>query len=124
VKTISSSLGEYKIYPNFIITKFNEAIDLDLNNAEEIITLMLENMEGDFGWIADNMNSYSINPFLYSKISEHVKNIKCYCNVIYYQDIRDTTEIGRCHFPCNIELNKYNSIQEAIIWTNSIVGSK
>ena len=124
MKRITTSLGEYKIYPNFIITTFNDAIDLGLDDAEEIITLMHENMDGDFGWISDKINSYSINPFLYSKISEQVKNIKCYCNVIYNRDIRDTTEIGRYHFPKNIKLKKYNSIQEAIIWTRSIVDSK
>lgn len=116
MKQIETRLGQFEIHDDFIIARFNEGLDINRKDVPAIVSLLQDHMGGDFGFISDKINSYSVNPFIATEVCESIKNLKCYCNVTYQQEIRDIIPIAKNTFPKHLKLHNFDTVPEAIAW--------
>lgn len=122
MKIFNTPRGNYEVYDDIIIARFNEGIELNRKDIPVIVSFMQEHMTKDFGFIADKINSYTINPFIAREIAQEVPHFKFFCNVNYHNESNDLTDIVKNIFPDYVQTNKFDSLSEAILWVKDGLG--
>lgn len=113
--TRSTNLGEVYLFDNYIITNFNEGVDIDYANFNEVRDIIKNHFEErPFGFIADRKNSYSINLNDANRFNISFPNLKAYAIVVYNSLTERVFEIENRFFTFNRQA--FKSIEDAIDW--------
>lgn len=113
--TRSTNLGEVYLFDNYIITNFNEGVDIDYANFNEVRDIIKNHFEErPFGFIADRKNSYSINLNDANRFNNSFPNLKAYAIVVYNSLTERVFEIENRFFTFNRQA--FKSIEDAIDW--------
>lgn len=124
MKVISSPIASYEIYGNIVIGIYDEGVDVTASEIPHFVNMVNEHIEGDFAFITDNKNSYSVNPTIPIETCKQLPNLKFFANVIYYNLEKDITKITKLTFPEYVKLNKFNTLSEAIRWVKEGLGGQ
>ncbi|WNO09738.1 hypothetical protein [Teredinibacter sp. KSP-S5-2] len=77
-----------------------------------------------FGWISDKINSYSVDPSIFNRLIREVSNFMCFCNVVYGDERKDLTTVGRAFCPDNFPMAAFHTLEDAKTWVNHTIHSR
>lgn len=123
MKVVNTPIASYEIYGNIVIGIYNEGVDVGPSEIPLFVQMVKENIDGDFAFIVDNKNSYSVNPTIPIETCKQVPNLKYFANVIYHNDVKDITYLVSHTFPNYVKLNKFDTLAEAITWAKEGLGN-
>ena len=108
-------LGKVYVYNNFMVTEFKEGADINFKNFDEL-SLIIENNYKDepFGFIANRLNSYSINVNDAKKFNEKFTQLKGYAIITYSELTERIIEIESHFFKFNRKV--FSDFESAIPW--------
>lgn len=61
MKCIDLGFAELEVYDDFMIGRTREGINIDLDKHNQVIDKLASEFEGSYGWILDEVNSYSVD---------------------------------------------------------------
>ena len=83
-KLLNVKLGSVYLFDNFIVTEFNEGVDINFNNFNEVTDIIKTHFDNrPFGFIANRLNSYSIDLNDATQFNTNFPNLKAYAIVVY-----------------------------------------
>ena len=113
-------LGSVYLFKNFIITEFDEGVDVNFNNFKEVINIIKTHFENrPFGFIANRYYNYAINLKDGSKFNDAFPNLKAYAIVIYTSFTERIIEVEN-HF-CNFNRAGFKNMETAVKWVENIL---
>ncbi|RNC87096.1 MAG: hypothetical protein ED556_06635 [Winogradskyella sp.] len=119
---LNFKLGSVFLSDQYVITHFNEGIDISYDNFYEIGIAIKSHFKGQpFGYIANRENAYSINLNDAHHFNEAFPNLKAYavvCNSLFGKGV---FEIENHFFESNRRI--FKDLDEAINWTKDILNS-
>lgn len=108
-------IGKVFLYEDYIITEFDEGVDVNFKNFNEISKIIEENFENRaFGFIANRVNSYSINLKDAKLFNEKFNNAIAYAIVAYSDLTKRIIEIENHFFKFNKQV--FTTTDDAIAW--------
>lgn len=109
------SLGKLYYNEKYMITIFNEGVDLNFDNFSEV-TNIIKSQFGDrpFGFISNRINSYSINLSDAKRFNKVFPNAKAYAVVTYNPLTEKVFEIEEHFFTFNRK--SFRDLDAAIDW--------
>ena len=114
-KLYTTKIGDLCFFDNYVITFFNEGVDIDFDNFIEVGHLIKEHFkERPFGYIANRKYSYSINLNDADLFNEAFPNLKAYAIVVYNSLTERVFEIENHFFKFNRKA--FKTIEDAIVW--------
>lgn len=114
-KLYNLKIGKVFLYEDYIITEFDEGVDVNFKNFNEISKIIEENFENRaFGFIANRVNSYSINLKDAKLFNEKFKNAIAYAIVAYSDLTKRIIEIENHFFKFNKQV--FTTTDDAIAW--------
>ncbi|MDN3493202.1 hypothetical protein [Winogradskyella bathintestinalis] len=114
-QTHNTNLGDIYIFENFVVTNFDEGVDVDFKTFYEV-ALLIKNYfkEKPFGYIANRSHSYSINLNDANLFNKEFPNLKVYALVIYNSLTERVFEIENHFFTYNRKA--FKDLDYAINW--------
>jgi len=113
LKNIDLGFTELEIYDDFMIGRTREGVNIDLNKHNQVIDKLSDEFEGPYGWILDEVNSYSIDFNVLLAAKDDLQIVCCAVvgyrratRIVYNQAVR---LVGK---PCRF----FESISEAQTW--------
>ncbi|PJB11919.1 MAG: hypothetical protein CO119_09425 [Flavobacteriales bacterium CG_4_9_14_3_um_filter_40_17] len=121
LKTIETDFVKLNFYERFVIAELSEGIDIDENIVDILIQYSIE-FYGDnpFGYISNRINSYSINPVIYFKLSK-IKNLVAFAVVSTRMIVSYNVQIEKAFMSKPFEL--FDNLDEAVNWVNQLVNN-
>ena len=112
---LNVKLGSVYLFDNYVITHFNEGVDINYDNFREV-GLAIKNhfKEKPFGYIANRENSYSINLNDANLFNDAFPNLKAYAIVVYNSLTQRIFEIENHFFKFKREA--FKDLENAIDW--------
>lgn len=114
---IKVKLGCVYLFENYIIAEFDEGVDIKFENFNDVAELVKMHYKNEpFGFIANRINSYSMDlndAHLYHKT---FPNLKAYAVVAYKSMTQAVFEIENHFFKFNRKA--FNTLENAIEWVN------
>ena len=108
-------LGILYFFERFFVGEFNEGVNINYDNFMESANLVNAHFtDRNFGFIANRINSYSINLGDANKFNTIFPNLKAYavvCNALFAKGI---FEVENQFFSYNRKI--FKGIGEAIVW--------
>ncbi|WP_055446127.1 hypothetical protein [Lacinutrix mariniflava] len=113
-KTLTLSFGKIQIENRIVTAEINEGVHLTLELSEEIVLSVFKSI-GDKPtiYISNRINSYSIDPTLYSTIS-NIKNIIGIAIVNDMEIFESSVQIEKFFF--KNKFKHFNTLSSAISW--------
>jgi len=122
MEIITSSIGTYEVYDNYVIARLNGGCEFGSEEALFVRTLFSEKYQNDFGWISDCMNSYSTDVVYLGNIVKGLHKLKCAAWVNYGKTVKLlSNQISASMIEKQIKTNQFDSLPEAIEWTKSVI---
>ena len=113
-------IGSIYFNDKYVITHFNEGIDINYHNFEEVGNFIKLHFDGrDFGYIANRENSYSINLEDAKVFNQAFPNLQAYAIVLHNSFTEKIFEIENHFFHQNRQ--SFKSFEDAIIWVEKIL---
>ncbi|BAO77603.1 hypothetical protein [Winogradskyella sp. PG-2] len=112
---LNVKLGSVYLFENYIVTEFKEGVDINFENFKEVAEIINRQFSNrPFGFIANRLNSYSIDLTDAKKFNTHFPNLKAYAIVVYNALTQRVFEIEN-HF---FEFNRaaFKDIENATEW--------
>ncbi|MBV7268334.1 hypothetical protein [Winogradskyella luteola] len=120
---LKTNLGSVYLFDNYIITDFKEGIDITFDNFNEVSEIIKVYFEDrPFGFIANRVNSYSINLTDASKFNANFPNLKAYAVVVYNTITERVFEIENHFFTFNRSV--FKEIDSAVTWIEESLSHK
>lgn len=121
MKTIETDFAKLSFYEYFVIAEMHEGIDLDENIVDVLIQLSID-FYGDkpFGYISNRINSYSVNPVIYFKISK-IENLAAFAVVSNRMIVSYNVKIEKAFMTKPYEL--FDNLDEAVNWVKHLVSN-
>lgn len=118
----SLNSGDLYVFNNLAVFEAVEDFTSNPKDESEIINIIEYHFgkTKSFGFLANRINSYSINVARVSKVIPIFPNLKAY-SAVYYDDISRRNLEFESHFH-DISLNLFNDLKKAFSWTQSTVG--
>ena len=117
-KLLIVKLGRLYLFDNYIITEFNEGINITFENFSEVSEIIKSHYKNEpFGFISNRINSYSMdlnNAHLYNKT---FPNLKAYGVVVYKSLSHHVFEIENHFFKFNREV--FKNLENATEWVEN-----
>jgi len=111
------------LYENYIITEFNEGVDINFENFKELSKIIEESFKNEpFGFIANRVNSYSINLNDAALFNKTFPNAIAYAIVAYSPRTERIIEIENYFFKFNKKV--FRNFENAITWVESTLIEK
>ncbi|MGJ8550350.1 hypothetical protein [Winogradskyella wichelsiae] len=108
-------LGKVYVYNNFMVTEFKEGADINFKNFDELSLIIEKNYKDEpFGFIANRLNSYSINVNDAKKFNEKFTQLKAYAIITYSELTERIIEIESHFFKFNRKI--FSDFESAILW--------
>ena len=120
---LNVKLGKVYLFDNYVITEFNEGVDINFDNFNEVTEIIKKQFDDKpFGFIANRLNSYSINLTDASTFNSNFPNLKAYAIVVYNSLTQRVFEIENHFFKFNRQA--FKSIEQAIEWVEDTLHKK
>ena len=105
--------GKVYFYHNFLITEIAEGVNFDHPMALQIAEVANNVYENrPYGYIANRINSFSVQPSDYQKVKGDFVNLKVFCVVAYNDFQKKSIEVEQIFYHDTIYT--FNSLDEAI----------
>lgn len=125
IETHDLKIGVFYFFDNMVIAEINEGAHIDFKSSIDFFKVAnaFYGTEKPFGYISNRINKFSVSPIDFANYSSTLENIKSFCAITY----------NNYYDKMNIEIEKRfytkpfyttNEIEDAIIWTNSILNNK
>ena len=112
---LNVKLGSVYLFDNYIVTEFKEGVDINFNNFNEVTEIIKAHFGNrPFGFIANRLNSYSIDLNDASKFNTDFPNLKAYAIVVYNSLTQRVFEIENHFFNFNREA--FKNLENAAEW--------
>jgi hypothetical protein len=121
MKTIENKLGLFEIHHMYVFARFHEGVDLRIKHAPDLIDIMSEHFNGPFGWIADRVNQYSVDPYIARMMVDDAPRLSCWCNVMHKKTLIDLLPFVKRVVPKDFPKESFGHLLEAINWTEKQV---
>lgn len=113
-------IGTLYFNNKYVLTHFNEGIDINYNNFKEVGNFIKSYFNGkEFGYIANRANSYSINLEDAKIFNESFPNLKAYAIVAHSTFTEKIFEIENHFFQHNRKA--FKNVEDAVKWVESIL---
>ncbi|OIQ29072.1 MAG: hypothetical protein BM564_07635 [Bacteroidetes bacterium MedPE-SWsnd-G2] len=118
----SLSVGDLYILENVVVFEGVEGFKSDGKNLGELTQIVDYHFGKDkiYGFIANRINTYSLNVPNVVKIMDTYPNLKVYSAVFYDQITKRNLEFEK-HFH-NVTISLFNDVEKAISWTLKNIG--
>lgn len=114
-ETYKIKLGTVYLYQNFMVAEFIEGADITFKNFDELSFIVKTHFKDrPFGFIANRINSYSINLNDAKIFNETFKNLKAYAIIVYSNLTERIIEIESLFFKFNRKV--FKDFENAITW--------
>lgn len=117
-KLLTVNLGRLYLFDNYIITEFNEGINITFENFSEVSEIIISHYKNEpFGFISNRINSFSLDlndAHLYNKT---FPNLKAYAVVVYKPLTHRVFEIENHFFNFNREV--FKNLEKATEWVEN-----
>lgn len=123
MKVINTPIASYEIHGNVVVGIYNEGVNVDEAEIPLFVEMINENISGDFAFITDNQNSYSVNPTIPIETCKQLPNLKLFANVTHFNKVKDAIYLLEHTFPKYVKLNKFETLDEAFEWVRDGLGS-
>jgi len=121
LKTIETDFARLNFYEHFVITEMHEGIDLDENIVDVMIQFAIDFYgKKPFGYISNRVNSYSVNPVIYFKISK-IDNLAAFAVVSTKMIVTYNVQIEKAFMTRPYEL--FDNLDEAVNWVKQLVNN-
>ncbi|TRZ42912.1 STAS/SEC14 domain-containing protein [Robertkochia solimangrovi] len=119
IKTYKTDFGIFHIYPDYVVGQFYEGTALEIDQIFELSTIAEVHYENkDYAYISYRVNSYALDPTLYSHIKE-LENLKGIAIVTKRENDRHNFKIEQYFYAKNMEI--FYNLSEAIDWVYTII---
>ncbi|APY07342.1 hypothetical protein BWZ20_03070 [Winogradskyella sp. J14-2] len=112
------NIGKLQYNEKYIIAIFNEGVDINFKNFSEVATIIKSQFENrPFGFIANRVNSYSINLSDADRFNKTFPNVKAYAVVAHNSITERVFEIEERFFKFNRK--SFRDLGGAIDWVEN-----
>jgi len=113
-------LGSMYLFDNYLVTEFNEGVVINHDNFREVAEIINKQFNNKpFGFIANRLNSYSIDLKDASKFNENFPNLKAYAVVVYSSLNEQFIETENHFFKFNREA--FKTLDNAAEWVEKML---
>jgi hypothetical protein len=99
---LNVKLGSVYLFDNYIVTEFKEGVDINFDNFQEVTDIIKSHFGNKpFGFIANRLNSYSIDLTDATKFNANFPNLEAYAIVLYNSLTQRVFEIENHFFEYN-----------------------
>jgi len=120
---LNVKLGSVYLFDTYIVTEFNEGVDINFDNFDEVTQIIKNHYENrSFGFIANRLNSYSIDLTDATKFNANFPNLKAYAIVVYNTLTERVFEIENHFFEFNREA--FKTLEHAAEWVEQTLLSE
>jgi len=113
-------IGTLYFNKKYVLTHFKEGIDINYNNFKEVGNFIKSYFNGkEFGYIANRVNSYSINLEDAKIFNESFPNLKAYAIVAHSTFTEKIFEIENHFFPYNRKA--FKNMEDAVEWVEGVL---
>lgn len=117
---LKTNLGSVFLFQNYIIVQFNEGVDINFDNFAQVSNIIKTNFENrPFGFIANRVNSYSINLTDARLLNKNFPNLIAYAVVTYNSISEKVFEIENQFFEYN--RNTFKDLESAVEWVKTFL---
>lgn len=119
MKILTDEYGTIAVYKKYVIATLNEGVTISPSHSigfESIANDLFKNR--NFGYISNRINSYSIDPKIYFKISE-ADNLVAFAMVSNNQLHISNAEIEKIFLKKPFKI--FTDIDQAVIWIEKMV---
>ena len=122
-KVYHLKLGRIFLYQNYIVTEFDEGVDINFENFKELAQIIKQNFKDQpFGFIANRVNSYSINLNDAELFNKTFTNGIAYAIVAYSKRTERIIEIESHFFKFNKQV--FNDFKTALNWVEETLANR
>jgi hypothetical protein len=120
---LNVKLGSIYLFDDYIITEFNEGVDVNFENFREVTEIInIHFGSKPFGFIANRLNSYSIDLSDSTKFNSNLPNLKAYAVVVYNSITERVFEIENHFFKYKREV--FKDLENATEWVEKTLHPK
>lgn len=117
---VKVELGTIYLFDNYVITNFNEGVDINYDNFYDAGMIIKDHFFGrPFGYIANRQNSYSINLNDARVFNQEFPNLKAYAVVVYNTLTERVFEIENHFF--ETQRNHFKGLESAVDWVKAVL---
>lgn len=114
-----NDFGTFYIYPNIVVAVIQEGTNLDIDRVSELVAISERNFQlEDFVYISIRVNSYSIDPTIYSHLID-MKNLKGIGIVTEKTLYRQNFRVEKHFYSENMEI--FDNTENAIRWAEALI---
>jgi hypothetical protein len=107
------------IYDNYLISVIDEGVILEPSFMKTFLKIIDKYYKNkDFIYIANRVNSYSINPAIYKECSK-IENLKGFCIVSNEPEKKSSYNVEKLFY--NKLFVHFRKMDEAVKWANKII---
>lgn len=110
-------LGELFFFENYLVTEFNEGVEINYKNFDAVRELIKEHFGNEsFGLISNRINSYSI-VITDAPLFNQCQSLKAYATVTYSLLAERVFNVENYFFKFNKQ--NFNSLSDAKVWVEN-----
>lgn len=116
------NIGSFYYYENFMVSEIEEGVVIDLEMVMQVTDMYTKKYYGrhkPFVYIANRINSYSLNPTVHFETAKILPNTKGYAIVTYSKMNAEIANIERPFLKIPIQI--FYSMEEAIKWAEDLI---
>ncbi len=110
--------GKLTFYDNYVVAVMNEGVNIGDKENETLIKVAEAHFSKPFIYITHRINSYSVDPNIYSKTAK-LKNLTGFAVVSEGYMAKTNAQIERLFFNKPFEI--FSTLDEAIEWTQTVL---
>ena len=119
-RVLTVSLGDLYFFENYLVTEFNEGENVTFKNFKEVSEAIKEHYgNSPIGFIANRVNSYSIDLSDHKLLNNGLTNIKAYAVIVHKPMSKQIFEIENHFFNVNgspSNRKSFSNIKDAMEW--------
>lgn len=116
------TLGSLYLFDNYIVVEFKEGVDINFENFSDVTEIIKKQFnDRPFGFIANRLNSYSIDLSDATKFNAYFPNLKAYAIVAYTVMTRRVFEVENHFFTFNREA--FKNLEQATEWVEKTLST-
>jgi len=116
------TLGSLYLFDNYVVAEFKEGVDINFDNFSDVTEIVKKKFnDKPFGFIANRLNSYSIDLTDATKFNTYFPNLKAYAIVAYTVMTRRVFEVENHFFTFNREV--FKNLEQASEWVEKTLST-
>jgi len=118
MKEKTLEFGKLTFHDNYVLAVINEGVNIGSNENDIIIEAAEAHFSKPFTYITHRVNSYSVDPSIYSKAAK-LENLSGFAVVSKGYMAKTNAQIERLFFNKPFEI--FSTLDEAIEWTKTVL---